>query len=139
MHRGGEYAGLQTILTPIQGDIVAIIEDDPGVRKAMATLLSTFGYVPDTFNSAEAFLSKAATSKAKCLVIDVQLADISGVELARHLADAGFAFPLIFMTSFDDEVILRQAERLGCIAYLRKPFAANLLIEAIARAVGRSP
>ena len=104
----------------------------------MATLLSAFGYVIYTFNSAEAFLSVAATSKAKCLVVDVQLKDICGVELARQLSDAGFKFPIIFMTALDDEVILRQAEQLGCVAYLRKPFGADLLIAAIVKAMGHS-
>jgi FixJ family two-component response regulator len=123
-------------LTSIRRDIVAIIDDDPDVRKATATLLSAFGYVTYTFKSAEPFLSVAATSKAKCLVVDVQLGDISGVELARQLGDAGFRFPIIFMTALDDEVISRQAEHLGCVAYLRKPFGADLLIEAIVRAIG---
>jgi len=104
----------------------------------MAALLSAFGYVPYTFNSAEAFLSVAATSKAKCLVVDVQLGDISGVELARQLADAGFRFPVIFMSALDDELILRQAEQLGCVAYLRKPFGADMLIEAIVRSIAHS-
>jgi FixJ family two-component response regulator len=122
-------------LTSIRKEIVAVIDDDPGVRKAMATLLSAFEYVTYTFDSAEAFLSVAATSKAKCLVIDIQLGDISGVELARQLADANFKFPIIFMTAHDDEVIFRQAEQLGCVAYLRKPFSADLLIEAIVRAI----
>jgi FixJ family two-component response regulator len=123
-------------LTSIRRDIVAIIDDDPDVRKATATLLSAFGYVTYTFNSAEAFLSVAATSKAKCLVVDAQLGDISGVELARQLAGAGFKFPIIFMTALVDEIILSQAEQLGCVAYLRKPFGADLLIDAILRAIG---
>ena len=102
----------------------------------MAALVSAFGYVTYTFSSAEAFLSVAAASKASCLVVDVQLGGISGVELARQLANAGFKFPIIFMTALDDEVILRQAEQLGCVAYLRKPFNEDLLIEAIVRAIG---
>jgi FixJ family two-component response regulator len=126
-------------LTSTQKDIVAIIDDDPGMRKAMARVLSAFGYVTYTFHSAEAFLGVAATSKAKCLVVDIQLGDVSGVELARELADAGFNFPIIFMTAVDDQAIRRQAEQLGCVAYLRKPFGADLLIEAIVRAIsGRS-
>jgi FixJ family two-component response regulator len=123
-------------LTSIPKDIVAIIDDDPGMRKAVTRVLSAFGYVTYVFHSAEAFLSVAATSKAKCLVIDIQLGDVSGLELARELADAGFKFPIIFMTAVDDETIRRQAEQLGCVAYLRKPFGADLLIEAIVRAIG---
>jgi FixJ family two-component response regulator len=123
-------------LTSIQKDIVAIIDDDPGIRKAAARVLSAFGYVTYTFHSAEAFLRVAATSKAGCLVIDIQLGDVSGMELARELADAGFKFPVIFMTAVDDENIRSQAHKLGCVAYLRKPFGADLLIEAIVKAIG---
>jgi FixJ family two-component response regulator len=123
-------------LTSIRQNIVAIIDDDPVVRKGMTSLLSAFGYVTYAFNSAEAFLSIAATSTAKCLVVDVQLGDVSGVELARQLADTGFTFPIIFMTAADDEAIWRQTEQLGCVACLRKPFRADLLIEAIVRAIG---
>jgi FixJ family two-component response regulator len=123
-------------LTSIEKDIVAIIDDDPGIRKAAARVLSAFGYVTYTFHSAEAFLRVAATSKARCLVIDIQLGDVSGVELARELAEAGFKFPVIFMTAVDDENIRSQADKLGCVAYLRKPFGADLLIEAIVKATG---
>ena len=123
-------------MTSIQKDIVAIIDDDPGIRKAAARVLSAFGYVTYTFHSAEAFLRVAATSKAGCLVIDIQLGDVSGMELARELADAGFKFPVIFMTAVDDENIRSQAHKLGCVAYLRKPFGADLLIEAIVKAIG---
>jgi FixJ family two-component response regulator len=123
-------------LTSTRNDIVAIIDDDPGVRKAMTTLLSAFGYLTYTFDSAEAFFDVAAASKAKCLVIDIQLGDVSGIELARQLADAGMKFPIIFMTGAGDEAIWSQAEDVGCIAYLRKPFSADLLIEAIVRAIG---
>jgi FixJ family two-component response regulator len=124
------------ILTMIRNDIVAVIDDDPGVRMATASILSAFGYLTSTFKSAEEFLSIAAMSKAKCLVVDVQLGDISGVELARQLAEFDFKFPIIFMTALDDGAIMRQAEQLGCVAYLRKPFSADVLIEAVGRAIG---
>jgi FixJ family two-component response regulator len=103
---------------------------------ATAMLLSAFGYDTCTFDSADAFLSVAATSEAKCLVVDIHLGDISGVELARELVDAGFRYPVIFMTAVDDAAIRSQAEQLG-VAFLRKPFSADLLIEAIVRAIGR--
>jgi FixJ family two-component response regulator len=124
-------------LQRIRKDIVAIIDDDPGVRMATAMLLSAFGYDTCTFDSADAFLSVAATSEAKCLVVDIHLGDISGVELARELVDAGFRYPVIFMTAVDDAAIRSQAEQLGCVAFLRKPFSADLLIEAIVRAIPR--
>jgi FixJ family two-component response regulator len=123
-------------LTPIQKKIVGIVDDDRGVRKALSRILSAFGYTTYAFDSAEAFLEIAATSKADCLVVDIQLGDISGVELVRQLTESGFTFPVIFMTALDDETIRSQAAQLGCVAYLRKPFSADLLIEAIVKATG---
>jgi FixJ family two-component response regulator len=123
-------------LTPTQQKIVAIIDDDPEMRNAAARLLSAFGYGTEAFDSAEAFLIAAATSKAACLVVDIQLGDISGVELGRQLAAIGFKFPIIFMTGCDDDVTRNQAMQLGCIAYLTKPFTADSLIAGITSAIG---
>ena len=137
-HSGTSPNRLWTVLTCFQNDLVAVIDDDPAVRKATATLLSAFGYATQTFSSAEAFLGVAATSEARCLIVDINLGDISGIELARQLADTNFRFPIIFMTALDDEVVFRQAQQLGCVAYLHKPFDADMLIEAIVRAMGHS-
>jgi FixJ family two-component response regulator len=71
-----------------------------------------------------------------CLVVDIQLGDISGVELAHQLMADGFTFPIIFMTGLDDAIIQSQAVAAGCVAYLRKPFPANVLVDAIKKAVG---
>jgi FixJ family two-component response regulator len=116
--------------------IVGIVDDDPETRIAMAQLLSTFGYGAETFDSAETFLVCASTSKATCLLVDIQLGDISGIELAHQLATDGFKFPIIFMTGLNDEVIRSQAIDAGGIAFLHKPFPAKMLIDAIERAVG---
>jgi FixJ family two-component response regulator len=115
---------------------VAVIDDDPEMRSAMASLLTAHGYRPETFDSAETFLTCASTSKATCLVVDIQLGDISGVELAHQLAADGFAYPIIFMTGLDDEVIRRQAVAAGGVAFLRKPFPAKMLFDAIKKAAG---
>jgi FixJ family two-component response regulator len=88
------------------------------------------------FASAEEFLGAAATSEAACLVVDIQLGGISGVELGRQLSASGFTFPIIFMTGSRDELHRRQAMELGCAAFLLKPFSADRLIEAVAKAIG---
>ena len=121
---------------PTQHATVAIIDDDPRMRSATASLLSAFGYGTETFDSGEEFLNAAATSAATCLVVDIQLGNISGLDLVRQLAAAGFKLPVIFMTGCADETIHSQAMQLSCIAYLRKPFAVNLLIDAITRVIG---
>jgi CheY-like chemotaxis protein len=124
------------ILISISQRIVAIVDDDPGMRVATANLLSPFGYGTETFDSAEVFLSATATSEATCLIVDIQLGDISGVELAHQLAADGLKYPIIFMTALDDQRIRNQAEAIGAIAYLSKPFPPKLLIGAIVEAIG---
>jgi FixJ family two-component response regulator len=123
-------------LSSIVKKVVAVVDDDPGMRYSTANLLSAFGYGTETFASAGAFLLAAATSKATCVVIDIQLGDISGVELAHQLAADGFKHPIIFMTALNDENIRIQAAAAGGFAFLSKPFSAKLLIDAIIEAIG---
>ena len=105
--------------------IVGIVDDDPEIRIAMARLLSAFGYGAETFDSAETFLVCASTSKATCLLVDIQMGDISGIDLAHQLAADGFKFPIIFMSGLNDKVIGSQAAAAGGIAFLHKPFPAE--------------
>jgi FixJ family two-component response regulator len=119
--------------------VIAIVEDDPGVRGSLEELLSTFEYRTELYSSAEEFVRAAITTEASCIVIDIQLGDTSGVELARHLSATGFTFPIIFMTGSLEEKHRRQALDFGCVAYLRKPFPAVQLINAITKAVGCVP
>jgi FixJ family two-component response regulator len=116
--------------------IVGIVDDDFEICIAMARLVSEFGYGAETFDSAETFLVCASTSKATCLLVDVQLGGISGIELAHQLATDGFKFPIIFMTGLNDEVVRSQAADAGGIAFLHKPFPAKMLMDAIKLAIG---
>jgi FixJ family two-component response regulator len=115
---------------------VAVVDDDPEMRAAIAALLSAFEYHAETFDSAETFLICASTSKANFLVVDIQLGGISGLEMAHQLAAQGFKFPIIFMTGCDDEELVCQTAEAGGITLLRKPFPAKLLIDAIKKAMG---
>jgi FixJ family two-component response regulator len=123
---------------PMQRVVVAVVDDDAGVREAMATLLSALGYSTELFASGTAFLDMAASTKADCLVVDIQLGDISGLELARQLAATGRKLPIIFTTALDEKTIQDQAMALGGFAFLRKPFSAELLVGAIVKAIGHS-
>jgi FixJ family two-component response regulator len=116
--------------------VIAIIDDDPDVLGGLNLLLSSCGYRPALFSSAEESLGAAATSDAACLVVDIQLGGISGVELGRQLSAKGFTFPTIFMTGSRDELHRRQAMELGCAAFLLKPFSAERLIETVKKAIG---
>jgi FixJ family two-component response regulator len=117
-------------------NVIAIVDDDPGMRDALELLLSSLGYRTELFASAEEFTSASMTSNPTCLLIDIQLGGISGLEFARKLFLAGRAVPTVFMTGAYDESIQRQALELGCVAFLHKPFPNDQLIESIARATG---
>ena len=117
--------------------IVAVVDNDPEMRAAMARVCCRrSGTAPKPSNSAETFLTCASTSKAICLVVDIQLGAISGVELAHQLIADGVKYPIIFMTGLDDRMIKRQAAAVGSVAVQRKPFPGNMLIDAINRAIG---
>jgi FixJ family two-component response regulator len=118
-------------------DVVAILDDDTVIRHAIANLLKALDYRTELYASAEEFL-EAEKSEASCLVIDVHLGDISGIELGRQLAANGYKSPIIFMTASDDQSLRRQAMEFGCVAYLQKPLDADRLVEAIMTAV-KSP
>ena len=115
--------------------IVAVIDDDPEMRASLATLLDALGFSAETYDSAETFLTCASTCKASCLVIDINLGDITGVELAHQLSADGLKWPIIFMTGLDDPTVKNQALAVGPIAFLQKPFRANDLIDAIKKSI----
>ena len=87
--------------------------------------------------SAGDFIERVMESEASCLLADVHLENLSGIELTRHLTWLGLVLPVILMTGDDDQTLRQQAMELGCVAYLRKPLCQRLLFEAITEAVGR--
>jgi FixJ family two-component response regulator len=117
---------------PTQHKLVAVVDDDSSMRTGLERLLQAYGFQTEVFSSAEAFLG--ASSAADCLLLDIHLGGMGGFELRRRLAGAGCKMPVIFMTAFDDEATRREAANVGCVAYLRKPFAGQILMDAIAQA-----
>jgi FixJ family two-component response regulator len=117
-------------------NVIAVVDDDPEICASLEALLSAYRYDVETFNSAEAFLARASTCRALCLIVDIHLGDITGVELAHQLAADGFKFPIIFMTGRRDASIERQVFAVGGVAFLHKPFPAATLIDAIKKAAG---
>jgi len=120
-----------------QKEIIGIIDDDVGVRDSLALLLSSYGYQIEVFASAEEFIRAMNTTRSTCLLIDIELGDVTGVELARQLSAMGHVVPIIFMTASCDATNQGKALDLGCIALLHKPFPAEQLIESIAKAARR--
>lgn len=120
-------------------DVIAVIDDDPITRTATEYLLSAYGYRTELFDSAEAFINAAGSSEAGCLLIDIYLKDITGIELARQLKANGLTWPIIFITGCTEAATRRQAMELGCVAYLVKPIPASRLIEAVKAAMASRP
>ena len=110
---------------------IAVVDDDPGVRKALERLLSASGYHAESFASAEEFLSAAPTSRATCLIVDFNLLDMSGLEMARRLSMAGYDFPIIFVTGSADDTVRKQCMEFGCVAFLHKPVPRDRLMHAV--------
>ena len=123
---------------PTSAFVVAVIDDDDLIRNAVGNLLAAYHYQAEFYDSAEAFLASVAASKAYCLLVDIHLGGIGGIELGRGLTAAGFRFPIIFMTGSTDETLRGRAMQAGCVAFLTKPFSPIALIEALNAAERRS-
>jgi FixJ family two-component response regulator len=115
--------------------VVAVVEDDPGMLQSIERLLKAYKFQTAIFTSAEDFLNGAAASSIRCLVLDIDLGGMSGIELRRRLTASGSGVPVIFISAIDDEAVRDMAIQSGCVAFLRKPFLGSALIAAIAQAV----
>ena len=118
-----------------QQTVVIVVDDNAGFLKSVARLLAHNGIESRTFASAEALLDSGSAQTAACLLLDIHLGGISGIELQRRLAASGSKCPVIFMTGNDNDATCNEAMDAGCIAYLRKPFAQDVLLNAISKAV----
>jgi FixJ family two-component response regulator len=115
---------------------VIVVDDNEGLLKSVTRLLAHHGIDSRTFASGEAALLEADTVQtATCLLLDIHLGGISGIELQRRLAASGSERPVIFMTANDEEATRNEAMDAGCVAYLRKPFKSQALLNAIGKAV----
>ena len=114
---------------------VAVVDDDENVCRSFARLLRAAGMQAITYLSAEAFLADLKHPQFDCLVLDVQLTGMSGLELQRHLTGKAPAAPVIFITAHDDPRAREQAVAKGCVGYFRKTAAGSDVLEAIRRAV----
>ena len=122
-------------MTVAQRKIIAVIDDDSQMLGALTRLLRTAGFDVQAFATAGAFLGGDAINKADCLVLDVGLTEMSGIELAQRLNADRSQIPIIFVTGLNTEELRAEAMNTGCIAYLRKPFPASQLLNAIERVI----
>jgi FixJ family two-component response regulator len=110
---------------------VYVVDDDESVRHAIVRLLRSAGIVAQGFASAEEFLEADVPEKDSCLVSDIRLPGISGVDLKEEMDKRGNAMPVIFITGHDAEEMRRRARMPGVVAYFRKPVDAQALLDAI--------
>jgi FixJ family two-component response regulator len=116
--------------------LIAIVDDDDAVRVATGRLVRSFGLAAHTFASAESFLQSSLVSQTQCLILDVQMPKMSGVELQDHLSHIGLDIPIIFITAYPDETVRARALGAGAVCFLHKPFDQQRLAECLGRALG---
>jgi FixJ family two-component response regulator len=114
--------------------VISVIDDDASVRAATENFLSSHGYIVHTFASAEDFLRSGRLDDTSCVVADVQMPGMSGLDLLSHLRGQRYNVPFIFITAFPEET---RALGAGAIASLAKPFSASSLIKCLEIALGR--
>jgi len=115
--------------------VIAIIEDDASVRRALSRLLHSVGWKAVVFASAEAFLHAVGQEPPDCLVLDIRLPGMSGVELLEHSTVTSRSLPVICMTAHDDVQVRRRTAQAGAVAFLVKPVDEQDLLHAIRRAL----
>jgi FixJ family two-component response regulator len=115
---------------------ISVVDDDAAVREAVRSLLRSAGYRADTFASAEEALDNGGLEGAACVVLDVRMPGMSGLELQDRLIASGRLIPIVFVTAHADEQARARALERGAVACLQKPFDGEALLDAVAKAVG---
>jgi len=110
---------------------IAIVDDDESIREATISLLRSNGFRGETFSSAEEFLNSPLLAKTRCVLLDIELPEMSGLELQRRLAGRSRSISIIFITARDDPKNRMEALRMGAIDFLPKPFSEESLLGAI--------
>ena len=118
--------------------IVFVVDDDVSVRESLELMISSAGWKPEIFASAKEFLSRPRANAPSCLVLDVNLPDLNGLDLQMRVADDRIDMPIIFITGYGDVPMTVRAMKAGAIEFLTKPFSDDALVGAIRHAIERS-
>jgi len=110
---------------------IAVVDDDESMREAMRGLMKSLGYTAQTFASAEEFLNSCQVARTSCLIADVQMRGMTGLELHRHLVASGKTIPTILVTAYPDDTARQRALADGVVCYLSKPFDESDLFACI--------
>ena len=111
--------------------LISVVDDDDSVRESLGGLIRSVGFAVKVFNSAEAFLNSDHLADTDCLILDVRMPGMNGLDLHRHLAANHFTIPVIFITAHGDEEARVRALNGGAVEYLLKPFGEEALLKAI--------
>ena len=117
--------------------LVTVVDDDESVRDALKGFLHSVGFATEIFSSAEDLLGSDVLDKTSCLIVDVHMPVMTGLELQCRLGKSQIRIPMIFITARDDPLTRAQAVKAGAVDFLKKPFAAEALLNAIHAAVDR--
>ena len=117
--------------------IVFVVDDDPSVRRSIERVIQSIGFKVETFQSAAAFLQRPRSDGPACLVLDVRLPGLSGLDLQRELTNAGIQLPIIFITAHGDIPMTVRAMKGGAVEFLTKPFRTEHLLYAVRAAIER--
>ena len=118
--------------------LVAIVDDDASVRQSARRLIRSLGYRAEAFGSAEEFLDSGQSTKTACLILDVRMPRVDGLELQRRLADGDPPIPIVFITARASDEEEQRALRAGAVAFLRKPVDKEALLRALGVILQRS-
>jgi FixJ family two-component response regulator len=125
-------------VTAPPGGIVFVIDDDPSVRRALQRKLSTLGFAVETFDCADAFLRRDGPEAVACIVSDVRMPGMNGLDLQATLDAADRALPMIFITGHGDIPTTVQAMKAGAVDFLAKPFREDEIVKSVTEALARS-
>ena len=112
---------------------ISIVDDDESVRTALTSLVRSAGFIATAFSSAEEFLASATLRDTACVISDIQMPRVSGLELQASLTAQRIKTPVILITAYPDPRLEQQAVRAGAVCLLKKPFDGNVLLEALTR------
>jgi FixJ family two-component response regulator len=118
--------------------IVFVVDDDVSVRESLELLIRCAGWQPETFASAHEFLARPRALAPSCLVLDVNLPDLNGLDLQKRVADDRIDMPIIFITGYGDVPMTVRAMKAGAVEFLTKPFGDDVLLSSIRHAIERS-
>ena len=111
--------------------LLSVVDDDEMLRESLPDLLREFGFAARAFSSGQEFLSSDYVDQTRCLILDVAMPGMSGLDLQKELKRRGQAIPIIFITAQKDEDVRKQAFRQGAVKFLEKPFSDSALLDAI--------